>query len=184
MGKLYAELDRGLRAFFEAQHIFFVATAPLSAHGHVNVSPKGLDTIRILGPKAGAYLDLVGSGVETLAHLRENGRITLPFCAFDGRPRILRLYGRGRTVEPRDAGWDRLVANFPDYPGARSVVLVDVERIAKSCGYVVPLYRYAGDRAQLTAWADRKGAEKLERYKAEKNHQSVDGLPGLRSTDR
>jgi hypothetical protein len=183
MGKLHAALDEGLRAFIGAQHVFFVATAPLSADGHVNVSPKGLDTFLTLGPTTVAYLDLVGSGVETLAHLRENGRITLLFCAFDGRPRILRLYGRGRAVEPDDGGWDRLAANFPSYPGARSVVLVDIERIADSCGYGVPLYRYAGDRAQLTAWADRKGAERLARHKAEKNRHSLDGLPGLRSTD-
>src|SRR5262249_23523495 len=146
MGKVYAELDEGLRAFIGAQRGFFVATAPLSADGRVNVSPKGLDTFRILGPKTVAYLDLIGSGVETAAHLRENGRVTLMFSAFDARPRILRLYGRGRAVEPPDAGWGGLVAQFPGHPGARSVVLVEVERIADSCGYGVPLYQYAGDR--------------------------------------
>jgi hypothetical protein len=183
MGKVYAELDEGLRAFIGAQRVFFVATAPLSGDGHVNVSPKGLDTFRILGPKTVAYLDLVGSGVESVAHLRENGRVTLLFCAFDGRPLTLRLYGRGRAVEPHDGEWGRLAARFPSHPGARSVIVVEVERIADSCGYGVPLYEYAGDRGQLTAWADRKGAEGLERYKAEKNRLSLDGLPGLRSID-
>jgi hypothetical protein len=184
MGQVYAELGEELREFIGAQHVFFVATAPLSRDGHVNVSPKGLDTFRILGPTTVAYLDLVGSGVETVAHLWENGRITLMFCAFDGRPRILRLYGKGQAVEPHDVGWDRLAAEFPSYPGARSVVLVEIERIADSCGYGVPLYQYAGDRGQLTAWAERKGAEGLERYKAEKNRQSLDGLPGLRSINQ
>src|SRR3954470_19929841 len=171
MGQLSAEIDTALQAFIARQHVFFVATAPLAADSHVNVSPKGLDTFRVLGPTEIAYLDLVGSGVETVAHLRENGRITLLFCAFDGRPRILRLYGRGRAVEPHDGGGGRLAAAFPNYPGARSVVLVEIERIADSCGYGVPLFQYAGDRGQLTAWADRKGAEGLDRYKAEKNRQ-------------
>src|SRR4051812_49766714 len=127
MGKVFEELDDKLAAFIAAQHMFFVATAPLSADGHVNVSPKGLDTFRVLGPREVAYLDLTGSGVETVAHLRENGRITIMFCAFSGPPRILRLHGRGRAVEPGDDRWDRLAGLFPESPGVRSVVLVGLE---------------------------------------------------------
>src|SRR6516162_4138020 len=130
MGKVFGGLDDGLRGFIAAQPVFFVATAPLSADGHVNLSPKGLDTFRVLGPRQVAYLDLTGSGIETLAHLRENGRITLMFCAFAGPPRILRLYGRGRAVEDGDEGWDGLIGLFPGHPGARSVVLIDLDRIA------------------------------------------------------
>ena len=161
--------------------MFFVATAPLAADGHVNLSPKGLDTFRVLGPTTVAYLDLTGSGVETIAHLRENGRVTVMFCAFEGRPRILRLYGRGRCVEPGDAEWADASAAFPALSGVRSVIVVEVERIADSCGYAVPLYEFAGERGQLCAWADNKGEEELRRYRAQKNRTSIDGLPGLPS---
>jgi hypothetical protein len=180
MGKLYTELDDGLREFIGRQQMFFVATAPLSAEGHVNLSPKGLDTFRVLGPTTVAYLDLTGSGIETVAHLRENGRMTLMFCAFSGAPRILRLFGRGRSVEPGDEGFDEVRSNFPEHPGTRSVVVLEVERIADSCGYAVPLYEYVGERRQLTDWAERKGADGLRRYRSEKNCRSLDGLPGLR----
>jgi hypothetical protein len=180
MGKVFEGLDDGLRAFIAAQQVFFVATAPLSADGHVNVSPKGLDTFRVLGPTHVAYLDLAGSGVETVAHLRENGRITIMFCAFAGPPRILRLYGRGRAVEPGDEEWDRLTGLFSEHPGARSVVVVELERVADSCGYGVPLFEYAGQRTQLPAWARKMGEDGVARYKKQRNHGSIDGLPGLR----
>jgi hypothetical protein len=180
MGKVYEQLDEELVGFIGRQHVVFVGTAPDSPDGHLNVSPKGLDTFRILGPKAVAYLDLTGSGIETVAHLRQNGRITIMFCAFEGRPLILRLYGRGRVVEPGDPDWDGLIARFPEYPGARSVVVVDVERIADSCGFAVPLYEYRGERSQLIDYARRKGPEGLERYKAQKNRVSIDGIAGLR----
>lgn len=183
MGKLFAELDDDLREFIARQHLFFVATAPLAAEGHVNLSPKGLDTFRILGPTRVAYLDLTGSGVETIAHLRENGRLTILFCAFDGRPRIVRLYGRGHAIEPNDADWPTVAAGFPQLSGVRSVIVMDVERIADSCGYAVPRYEYIGDRPQLLEWADKKGAEGLLAYQAQKNRTSIDGLPGLPSTD-
>ena len=183
MGKLYAELDDDLRAFIARQHVFFVATAPLSADGHVNLSPKGRDTLRVLGPRTVAYLDLTGSGVETVAHLRENGRLTVMFCAFEGRPRILRLYGRGRAVQPGDPEWPAVAAGFPEFAGVRSVVVLDVERIADSCGYGVPRFEFAGDRPQLAEWADKKGAEGIRRYQSEKNRTSIDGLPGLPSAD-
>jgi hypothetical protein len=181
MGKVYDQIDETLAGFIERQHLFFVGTAPDSPDGHMNVSPKGLDTFRILGPKSVAYLDLTGSGIETVAHLRQNGRITIMFCAFDGRPLIVRLYGRGRVVEPGDPEWGGLIANFPHYPGVRSVVVADVERIADSCGYAVPLYEYKGERSQLIDYANKKGAEGLEEYKARKNRASIDRIAGLRS---
>ncbi|MFO0879749.1 MAG: pyridoxamine 5'-phosphate oxidase family protein [Gemmataceae bacterium] len=181
MGKLFEELDARLREFIAAQQMYFVATAPLSAEAHVNLSPKGLDTFRVVGPKQVAYLDLVGSGVETVAHLRENGRITIMFCAFGGGPRILRLYGKGRAVEPGDDGWTDLIGLFPYHPGVRSVVFVDLERVADSCGYGVPLFEFVGERKQLTACAEQKGEEGMAQYKKQKNRTSIDGLPGLRS---
>jgi len=181
MGRVYDGIDERLAEFLRRQHVFFVGTAPTDPSGHLNLSPKGLDTFRILGPRSAAYLDLTGSGIETVAHLRDNGRITLMFCAFEGKPLIVRLYGRGRVVEPGDGEWDELVAHFPDYPGVRSVVVVDVERVADSCGFAVPLYLYKGERSQLIAYSENKGPEGLERYKARKNRRSIDGLAGLRS---
>jgi hypothetical protein len=181
MGKEYDGIDECLAEFIGRQRVFFVGTAPDSPEGHLNVSPKGLDTFRILGPRSVAYLDLTGSGVETVAHLRQNGRVTIMFCSFEGRPLIVRLYGRGRVVEPGDAEWGGLISRFSDYPGVRSVILVAVERVADSCGYAVPLYEYKGERSQLLDWADRKGDDGLARYKAEKNLASIDGLAGLRT---
>jgi Pyridoxamine 5'-phosphate oxidase len=183
MGKIHERLDDGLKEFIEQQHVFFVGTAPDSQDGHLNVSPKGLDTLRILGPTSVAYLDLTGSGIETVAHLRQNGRITILFCAFEGRPLILRLHGRGRVVEPGEPEWDGLIAGFPEYPGVRSVILVDVERIADSCGFAVPLYEYRGERSQLIDYANRKGPGAMEEYKAQKNRASIDGIAGLRSSE-
>ena len=179
MGKTFTEIDADLRAFIAAQHVFFVATAPLSAGGHVNLSPKGLDTFRVLGPTTAAYLDLTGSGVETVAHLRENGRLTFLFCAFAGRPRIVRLQGRGRAVLPTDAEWPALLAEFPPMDGARAVIVLDADRISDSCGYGVPRYEYAGERTQLPDWADKKGPDGVKEYQAKKNAASIDGLPGL-----
>jgi hypothetical protein len=181
MGKVYDQLDESHVRFIERQHVFFVGTAPDSPDGHLNISPKGLHTFRILGPKSVAYLDLTGSGIETVAHLRQNGRITILFCAFEGPPMILRLYGRGRVVEPADPEWDGLVAGFPEYPGARSVVVVDLERVADSCGFAVPLYEYRADRSQLLDYARKRGPEWLEAYRATKNRASIDGIDGLKS---
>ena len=181
MGKVYERLDDKLVEFIGRQHVFFVGTAPTEPDGHLNVSPKGLDTFRILGPNSVAYLDLTGSGIETVAHLRQNGRVTIMFCAFEGRPLIVRLYGRGRVVEPGDGDWDALIAHFPEYPGVRSVVVVEVERVADSCGYAVPLYEYRGERSQLIAYAEKRGPEGMEQYKAQKNKVSIDGIVGLRS---
>jgi hypothetical protein len=183
MGKVYQQLDEAIVGFIGRQHVFFVGTAPDSPDGHLNVSPKGLDTFRILGPKSVAYLDLTGSGIETVAHLRQNGRITIMFCAFEGRPLILRIYGRGRVVEPGDREWDGLIARFPEYPGARALVVVDMERIADSCGFAVPHYEYRGERSQLIDYARNKGSESLEQYRAQKNRASIDGIAGLRSAE-
>jgi hypothetical protein len=183
MGKLYDEIDDRLREFIAAQHLFFVASAPSGAGGHVNCSPKGLDTFRVLGPRQVAYLDYVGSGVETIAHLRENGRIVLMFCAFDGPPRIVRLHGRGAVLEPGDAEFAPLRARFDRAParGVRAIVRVELARISDSCGYGVPLMRFEAERDQLQAWAERKGEAALETYKRERNAASIDGIPGLRA---
>jgi predicted pyridoxine 5'-phosphate oxidase superfamily flavin-nucleotide-binding protein len=179
MGKIYPTLDQAVTQFIQAQPVFFVATAPLDARGHINVSPKGLDTLRILGPKTLAYLDLTGSGVETVAHAKENSRITLMFCAFAGPPKILRLYGRARVLEHEDAEYPALLARFPDFESTRAIIVVELIRIADSCGYGVPLLKYEEDRKQLGAWARNRGPEKLKTYRKEKNSHSIDGLPGL-----
>ena len=181
MGQTYTEIDDHLRDFVARQHVFFVATAPSGADGHLNCSPKGLESLRILGPTTIAYLDLTGSGAETIAHLRQNGRIAIMLCAFEGPPKIVRFYGRGQVVEPGDAEFQTLMANFPSKLGLRSIIRVEVERISDSCGYGVPLMSYAGERTQLPAWAERKGADGLLEYRREKNGVSIDGLPALRS---
>ena len=180
MGKVYPEIDERLESFITRQRVFFVATAPLGAAGHVNLSPKGLDSLRVLGPRRVAYLDLVGSGIETVAHLRENGRIVFLFCAFEGPPKVLRLHGRARAVQPGDPEWTELAARMPAHESARSIVVADVERISDSCGYGVPLYSFESERSQLPEWAKRKGPEGLRRYREENNRESLDGLPGLR----
>jgi len=180
MGKVFDGIDEKLAAWIAAQRMFFVATAPRGDAGHVNLSPKGLDAFAILGPRSVAYLDLVGSGAETLAHLRENGRITFMFCAFEGLPRIVRLYGRGEAVEPGDPGWESLAAHFPPYASTRAIIRAELSRIADSCGYGVPLYQYKSDRSQVGEWAERKGPEGLRVYQLERNRESLDGLPALR----
>jgi hypothetical protein len=177
--KLHDGIDGRLRAFIEAQHLFFVATAPLSADGHVNVSPKGLDTFRVLGEHEVVYLDLTGSGSETVAHLRENGRVTIMFCAFDGPPNIVRLHGSGRYVSLGDPGFDSYRTLFADHPGARGAVVVDVHRVSDSCGYAVPLMSHEGDRDLLTRWSENRGDDGLAAYRVTKNAASIDGLPAL-----
>ena len=166
-----------LRAFIEAQQMFFVASAPLAADGHVNLSPKGLDCLRVLGPLQVAYLDLTGSGNETSAHVRENGRITLMFCAFAGPPRILRLYGTGTTVLPESSVWAELSPLLLEYHGARQIIVADINRVQTSCGFAVPLYEYSGQRETLLKWANAKSDQDLESYRQQKNTSSIDGLP-------
>ena len=178
--KLHDGIDERLRAFIEAQHLFFVATAPLAADGHVNLSPKGLPgTFAVLGEHEVAYLDLTGSGSETVAHLRENGRITVVFCAFEGAPNIVRLHGTGRYLDLHDAEFASYRGLFADHPGARGIVVVDVQRVSDSCGYAVPLMTHDEDRDLLTRWADNRGEEGLATYRASKNATSIDGLPAL-----
>jgi hypothetical protein len=177
MGKVLPQITDDLRTFIESQPLFFVATAPLADDGRVNVSPKGLDTFAVLSPSRVAYLDLTGSGNETAAHLIENGRITLMFTSFAGPPRILRLYGRGRVVLPADDEWGDLRPNFGDVPGARQIIVTDVDRVQTSCGFGVPLMEHRGPRDTLVRWAEAKGDDGLVAYRAQKNAVSIDGLP-------
>jgi hypothetical protein len=187
MGKVYTGLDERLTQFISAQPVFFVATAPSGAEGHVNVSPKGYrGTFAVLGPACVAYLDLTGSGAETIAHLRQNGRITIMFCSFDRTPKILRLQGRGRVVLPGQADWLPLACHFPagagygEQPAAgRAIIVADLDRIADSCGYSVPLMELREERDLLTQWAERKTPQQLAAYRTEHNTRSIDGLPGL-----
>jgi Pyridoxamine 5'-phosphate oxidase len=181
MAKQFDGIDDALAAWIRAQHVFFVASAPLARDGHVNLSPKGLDSLAILGPREVAYVDFVGSGAETIAHARENGRITLMLCAFEGPPRIVRLQGGATAVEPDAAEFEGLVAKFPPRPGVRAVIRIALGRIADSCGYGVPLMRYEGDRKQLDAWVERKGPDALREYQLNNNTRSLDGLPALRA---
>jgi pyridoxamine 5'-phosphate oxidase-like protein len=185
MAKVFDAIDDKLAAWIGRQRMFFVGTAPSGPGGHVNVSPKGpMESLRILDPHAVAYQDVIGSGAETIAHLRDNGRIVVMICAFEGPPRILRLHGHG-TVLPADA------IEFPEVeqPAGteRAVIRVDVTRIADACGYGVPLMEYVGDRPQYPAWAETKvrkgGARALEDYVAEKNARSIDGLPAVDAGD-
>lgn len=180
MGREYDSISEEHRRWIGEQHMFFVATAPLGG-GHVNVSPKGYDTFRVLDDRTVAYLDLTGSGIETIAHLRENTRLTIMFCAFEGRPRILRLYGRGSAVLHDDPGFAHAAQPWsPLPPGARSVVRLDIDIVRSSCGYSIPFMDYAGERETLSEWAERKGPDGIERYWDDRNSVSIDGLRGLR----
>ena len=180
MGKVHEAVAGRLRDFIEAQHVFFVATAPLAADGHVNMSPRGIQgTFAVLDEHTFAWLDGTGSGSETIAHLRENGRITVMFCAFDGPPNIVRLHGTGRVVTVYDEGYDELAAHFAELPGARAVVVVDVERISDSCGWGVPLMSYEGERNLLQPYFERKGVDGSADYRRRKNRASLDGLPAF-----
>ena len=183
MGKKYEGIEGAVRQFTEAQQMFFVASAPVDAIGHVNVSPKGLDTFRVLGPKTVAYLDLTGSGIETVAHVKENGRIVLMFCAFQGAPKIFRLHGRGRVVEPGDAEFSEMRSQFPDHDGVRSIIVVEVTDINDSCGFGVPLFRYEGQREQHGAWARKLGPEGIRTYQQKSNRRSLDGFSGISPGD-
>lgn len=180
MGSVYPRIDERLSRFVESQPVFFVATAPSGADGHVNCSPKGNDgTFRVLDEHTVAYLDLTGSGIETIAHLRENGRIVLMFCAFAGPPRIVRFHGRGEVVALGERRFEELEAHFGPNAGARAVIEVAVSRISDSCGYAVPLMDFREHRRNLDHWTEKKGgADGLAPYRAEKNAQSIDGLPG------
>lgn len=177
MGTIHATITAELADFIAAQPVFFVATAPLSRDGHINLSPKGLESFAVLSPTRIAYLDLTGSGNETAAHLLENGRLTLMFCAFQDPPKILRLYGSGRPVRPDDAQWNDLAGRFPSLPGARQIIVVDIKRMQTSCGFGVPLMQLQSQRSTLVEWARKKGPEELVLYQRRKNSRSLDGMP-------
>jgi hypothetical protein len=189
VGKVFDSIDEYLRDWIGRQALFFVATAPLAGDGHVNLSPKGpIGSLRVLDGNTVAYLDIVGSGAETIAHLRENGRIVVMLCAFEGPPRILRLHGRGEVVTTDDERFAELLESFefaePAAPEARrAIIVVDVQRVADSCGYGVPLMSYEGEREHADKWAAKKlrvgGPEALRDYQRQKNAESLDGLPAL-----
>ncbi len=179
MGKEYQEIDERMQRWIECQRLFFVSTAPLADDGRLNCSPKGLDSLRVLGPRQMAYVDTGGSGVETIAHLKENGRIVVMLCAFDGPPKIFRFYGHGRPVEPRDAEFKTLVPMFPNMPAIRNFIVIDIDCIRDACGYGVPLYEFKSDRESLKNWCDSKTEDELLEYRIEKNTRSLDDLPGL-----
>lgn len=180
MGKVYEGIDAKLAAWMMAQPMFVVGTAPLAADGLINTSPKGLaGTFAVLDEHRVAYLDLTGSGVETIAHLRQNGRIVLMFSAFDGRPTVVRLHGTGDVVLPGDPGFADLLGEFTEHPGVRSIIVVNVQRVSDSCGYAVPRMDFAGDRDVLDLSNAKKGEDRLAVYRQQKNSASLDGLPGL-----
>ncbi len=179
MGKVFDHINPATAEFIAAQPMFFVATAPLARDGHVNLSPKGHDTFRQLSETQVAYLDLGGSGIETTAHLRQNGRITIMFCAISGSPKIVRLYGQGRTVEPGQPEFEALKTRFAEVHLPRAIIVIEVHRVAHSCGYGVPNMVLQGPRDQLARWADKKGDSGVLEYRRVNNAESIDGLPGL-----
>ncbi|RED58141.1 pyridoxamine 5'-phosphate oxidase family protein [Cohnella lupini] len=177
MGKLFAALLPEHEEFIAKQRVYFVGSAPLSENGHVNISPKGYDSLRVLSANRVAYLDLTGSGNETSAHIEENGRVTVMFCAFDGPPNIIRLYGKGTVVLPESAEWEGLYSLFSSLPGVRQIIVVDFDQVQTSCGYSVPFMSYDRERETLQRWSVQKGEEGLKQYWQEKNTRSLDGLP-------
>lgn len=177
MGKFHPSIQPAHREFIEKQHLFFVGTAPLDAESHINLSPKGLDTFRVFSENSVGYLDFVGSGNETSAHILQNGRITFMFCSFEGPPNILRLYGKGAVVLPGTEEWECYAAHFDILTGSRQIITAEISLVQTSCGFGVPLYDYAGERTFLGEWADKKGKEGLKEYIREKNLRSLDQLP-------
>src|SRR5262245_55970372 len=184
VGRIYEHITKRLEGFIERQHVFFVATAPLEESGHVNVSPKGQDTFAILDRHTVAYQDFSGSGAETIAHVKQNERITIMFCAFEGLPFILRLYGRGEVWEPSNPNFDALNKRFALELGVRSIIRVGLTRIQDSCGFGVPLYDFVKPRDTLQKWAEKKGEQGIVKFKREYNVQSIDGLLALEVFDR
>ena len=178
MGRAVDRIDDATAAWIQRQRLFFVGTAPTS-DGRVNVSPKGLDSLRVLSPTEVAYLDLTGSGAETIAHLRDNGRITFMFCAFSGPPRIVRLYGQGVAIRPDDDAYGELAALFPERRAVRSIVRVVIDRVQDACGYAVPEMEFVADRTKLDRWASNRTDAEIADYWRDKNAVSIDGLPAL-----
>lgn len=176
MAKFFDDISDSQKAFIEEQHMFFVASAPLSQDGHVNLSPKGMDSFRVLGSNQVAYLDLTGSGNETSAHLNENGRITVMFCAFQGPPKILRLFGTGRVVTANDDEWDQFSGLFPPMPGTRQIMVIDVHKTQEACGMSVPKFDFVEDRDALVNHWDKNGEDFVREYWDKRNSESLDGL--------
>lgn len=177
MGKFHTSIQPAHDEFIRRQHMFFVGTAPLSAEGRINLSPKGLDCFRVFSPTRVGYMDLISSGNETSAHTLENGRITFMFCSFEGNPNILRLYGKGRTVLRNDPDWEELSASFSIYPSTRQLIMADIDLVQTSCGFGVPLYTFNGHRDKHFEWAEKKGESGLQEYIQTNNLRSLDGLP-------
>jgi hypothetical protein len=182
MAKFFEEINTDHRNFLAKQRVFFVATAP--RQGRINLSPKGMDTFRVLKPREVAYLDLTGSGNETAAHLLDDGRITIMFCSFANEPLILRIYGRGHSITPRHAQWQDYQCHFPTHHGERQIIAVDVESLQTSCGFSIPLFEFKGERPTLEQWAAKKGEPGIAEYQRTRNRVSIDGLPtGLLSEE-
>ena len=179
MAKVYEQLTPELITFIEAQHMFFVGTASLNEHGHINISPKGMDSLRILDTRTVAYLDVTGSGVETISHLNQNGRMVMMFCGFEGKPLTVRLHGRGEVIETDHADFAELRKQFPDLPGVRSIIRLRASRIADSCGWTVPLYEHKGSRDYYDNYAASKSDEAMRQSQLDKNMQGIDGLAAL-----
>ena len=175
MAKFLEKIDDKIRKFIGEQKMFFTASAP--NEGRINLSPKGIDTFRVLDEKTVCYLDLTGSGNETAAHIAQNGRLTIMFCSFAGAPLILRLYGKGETVHQSSEKWNEMSALFDDYAGTRQIIVLHVESLQTSCGFGIPLYEFKEDRSTLIEWAENKGEEGVNQYWQEKNQTSIDGLP-------
>ncbi len=177
MGRKYETLADSVVAFIEEQPMFFVATAPMKEDGHVNVSPKGADSLRVINSTTIIYADLAGSAAETIAHLRDNGRITMMWCSFGAKPRILRVFGRGEHLLPSHPEFAGLAGLFPEYKALRSIIRLRTGRIADSCGFGVPEMSFVGHRSKLAEWADRKSPAALQEYMQDNNTVSIDGLP-------
>jgi len=175
MSNWYKSITPDLRQFISAQKVFFVATAPTT--GRINLSPKGMDTFRVVSPKRVIYLDITGSGNETAAHLLENGRITIMFCSFDKTARIARLYGYGRSIHPQDSNWREYLAMFPHEPGVRQIMEIDIESTMTSCGYGVPVMENLDERDTLRRYWEKRDAQILRDYQHQENERSIDGLP-------
>ena len=175
MADKFPALDERLTRFIEAQHMYFVATA--CAEGYINLSPKDMDSLRVLGDKQIIWLNLTGSGNESSAHVQDNGRMTLMFCSFERQPLILRLYGQARVIHPRDDDWDSLYANFGDWVGARQIFDMSIDLVQTSCGYAVPHYEFQSERETLTKWAQKRGRDGVETYWSERNQLTLNGQP-------
>ena len=175
MSKQFSKLDETLKEFIQNQHMFFVGTAGVD--GRVNISPKGMDSLRVIDPENIVWLNYTGSGNETAAHVMECQRMTLMFCAFNGKPQILRIYGKAKAIHSHDSEWEKLIHLFPTVPGARQIFSLDIESVSTSCGFSVPLFEFVDDRNGLVQWAEKKGGDGVKQYWQDKNQKSIDGKP-------